>query len=342
MNKKNVAVNAAFHYYKTEKYERLEKETATPEYLEYRKNWVEYPKTQNAPIPLNIDIELTSACNLRCPMCPRTIFCEKNKKDMKGFITDELFYKIIDDAVNIGVPAIKLNWRGESTIHPHIIELITYAKQKGIIDVLMNTNGTTMTEEFTEKLIKSGIDKVFFSFDSPHKETYESIRVGAQFEKVVENIKRINKIKEKLGTVKPLTRISRVNMPNDDNEELMKKTIELFGDAVDGYNFLSFSDFAVVPDDEMFISEKANSFLCPMPYQRITVSCSGKVYPCCSDTKEQYCIGDLNTDSIMDIWTGERLNNLRKMIIDGSWKNLDTCRNCFAAAYHQDRKDGSI
>jgi len=47
----------------------------------------------------------------------------------KGYMDYNLFKKIIDDGSTNGVKAIKLQSRGESMLHPKIIDSIAYAKK---------------------------------------------------------------------------------------------------------------------------------------------------------------------------------------------------------------------
>ena len=58
-----------------------------------------------------------------------------------------LYKKIIDEISIMEVPSIKLNWRGEPLLHPNIFECIDYAKKKGILEVIINTNATSLTKK---------------------------------------------------------------------------------------------------------------------------------------------------------------------------------------------------
>ena len=84
-----------------------------PEYKEYRKQWretaVSHIKTE---FPLHLDIEVTSYCNLACPMCPRTHRVQLGKWENR-MMKLETFKKIIDEGTKKGLKAINLNnfWR---------------------------------------------------------------------------------------------------------------------------------------------------------------------------------------------------------------------------------------
>ena len=95
-------------------------DTYKHKYKEYRRLWSDQPKECIAKdlygkdmldegyIPLCIDVETAAICDLACPFCYRESLATPDK-----VISRDLFYKIVDQAADIGVPSMKLNWRGE-------------------------------------------------------------------------------------------------------------------------------------------------------------------------------------------------------------------------------------
>ena len=81
----------------------------------------------------------------------------------------ELYEKIIKEISEMEVPSIKLNWRGEPLLNPSIDKFIYLAKKKGILDVSINTNATTLDEKKSIKILESGLDQIIFSFDGGSK-----------------------------------------------------------------------------------------------------------------------------------------------------------------------------
>lgn len=330
-------VNEKLHSLYEEKYRVLEEKNAVHGYWEYRKNWKRYPKEHIVTMPLNIDIELTNCCNLKCTMCPSTIYGYPKK----GYMNDQLYQKIVDEASALGVPAIKLIWRGESLLHPKIIDYIKYAKSKGIIDILLNTNATLLTPKISEELIKSGLDKLFFSFDSPYKEKYEAIRVGANFDIVLDNIMTFDRIRGQLGRSSPITRVSLVRMTQDTEE--LEDYIKLFQPYVDCITYTDAFYLEKNPQKQMMHMNEKRDFCCPMLWQRLVVSWEGLCYPCCRDEMELYCIGDANNESLIDIWKSKKLELLRLSHINGSWDNYKMCNICQKSVNASNiRQDGMI
>ena len=88
---------------------------------------------------------------------------------------------------------------GEPLLHSSLGKLIKFAKDKGILETIINTNATNLTEKKGNELINSGLDYMIYSFDGGSKKTYENLRPGRfkknKFEKVIQNIKNFSDLK---------------------------------------------------------------------------------------------------------------------------------------------------
>ncbi len=182
--------------YKEEVYSRKWEEHRSPAYRDYRAKWVEYPKKQFlSEFPLHVDIETTNVCNLKCPMCPRTILLEKEQFSELGYMSREQYQHIIDQSVKYGAKSIKLNYLGEPLIHKDVVWQVEYAKKAGIEDVMMNTNGSMLTRETGRALLEAGLDKVFISFDAISPDVFEVQRKGTSLGKVIDNVYNFVKLR---------------------------------------------------------------------------------------------------------------------------------------------------
>ncbi|MCX7748439.1 MAG: radical SAM protein [Clostridia bacterium] len=316
-------------------------ESRPDEYKEYRRKWVENPKNFILEEgPLNLDLEVTSYCNLKCPMCPRTVMIRDNlkvngKKFESGYMDLDLFKNLIDQAVEMGVKAIKLNWLGEPLAHKNIVEMVAYAKQKGIIDILMNTNAVFLTEKLSRELIEAGLDKLSFSFDSPQKEDYEKIRIGANFDKVIENIKTFNKIRTELGKDTPQTRVSMVLMKS--NQHQYQDFVNLFKDVVDVVAYSNYSDHEEIigADEKTEKREKIKNFSCAQLWQRMFVTWDGDVIVCCVDIMRNYIVGNAKHEKLKDIWKNQKYEYMRKKHKKGEYMDIPICSKCDAAEFDE-------
>ena len=121
-------------------------------YSQYRNDWEKNPEQKLVrEYPLLVDIELASVCNLKCPMCYTTT--EHFKKNVKlKLMTWDLFKKVADEVAH-KVPAVRLSWRGESTLHPKFIDAIKYLKSRGVGEVSFLTNASNMDLNYFKKLV---------------------------------------------------------------------------------------------------------------------------------------------------------------------------------------------
>src|SRR3989344_2686509 len=203
-----IKVNANFHTIGGKSVLRSQE----PRFLEYRKNWETRPKTFTAgEFPLHLDIETTCLCNLKCS------FCATNYEPIggQGFMSFDTFKKIIDEGAVNGLCAVKLNsgGRGEPLLNKALPEMIAYAKKKGIIDIYFNTNAVLLTQDVSKKIIETGLDRLSISFEGTTAEVYEKYRVGANFDKVLKNIRDFIQLKREMKKERPLVRIQTVALP---------------------------------------------------------------------------------------------------------------------------------
>jgi len=306
-------------------------------YKNYRRRWHEQPKEcinslnfgsrllESGNAPLCIDIETASVCDLACPFCYRESLATPDK-----IMSQNLFKNIVDQAVDMGVPSIKLNYRGEPLMHPKLYRMIEYAKQKGIIETIINTNATHLSEKISRRLIDAGLDFMIYSFDGGTKETYEKMRPGRfkknAFEDVYKNIVGFSNIREKMNEKFPRTKIQMILTEESYNEQ--KLFFNLFNDCVDEVTVTQYSerggniedlsaierikyeelcDSLGLPSDTPYlkdakgdISVSDSRLPCEQPYQRMMVTYDGRVAMCCTDWGAMHPIGYITSDSFED------------------------------------------
>ena len=191
-------------------------------WLEYRDLWHRASALEVLTTsPLHLDVELTSACNLRCSMCWQDGLLETPK----GYMAADLYHKIIDEAVAQGTRSIKLQVRGESLLHPKIHEFAQYAKDAGILDIQLTTNGTLLnTREKIEKLLDAPLEKLVFSIDPEHDKSAREI-YGEKAADIREIFRRTAELKKDRSQDRPLLRVQTFvdfGVPRDDHLEELK------------------------------------------------------------------------------------------------------------------------
>lgn len=291
------------------------------EYEEYRRLWVELAKTRRVrDYPLLVDLELSSKCNLHCPMC-YTITEEFLSKVDRKYMDIGLFKKIIDEIAG-KVFAIRLSLRGEATLNKHFIEAIAYAKGKGINEVSTLTHGKKFTGDFLRKAVEAGLDWITISIDGLG-ETYNRIRHPLTWEDTLSRLKEIKALKEELGVAKPVIKVQGIWPAIRENPTAYYNALEPYTDLI-AYNPLI--DY-LRKDSEIVYEE---NFACPQLYQRLVVGSDGRVMMCSNDEDTLNVVGDAYTQSIHEIWHGGALNRVRAIHArrDG-FKDIPVCRACY-------------
>lgn len=242
-----------------------------------------------------------------------------------------LFKQIIDKAARAGVLKVTLHLSGEPLLHKDFIKMVEFAKQKGLY-VRFHTNATLLSADLTDKLMRSGLDEISFSFDDPRKETYEKIRVNADFNKTLDNIKNFLKLKEKFKARKPLVIIQRIKLSNlnytADNEREYKEMFHGLG--VDKFNTILTHNWAGTRQDSFIenYGTKGKKVPCMAIWSRFAVGWDGKAYACCNDMDGKLFIGDLSSSDIMDVWNGDRMVGLRSAMAEANYDKIELCRDC--------------
>lgn len=309
---------------------RLTKEERKIEYLIYRLKWNILPKIHfYLRFPTHIDIETTNKCNLRCVMCPHSFPTEEFKKSLTS-LDGNIVYKIIDEGAEKGLNSIKMFFRGEPLVDKRIVDFIKYAKERGITEISINTNGQLLSEELSYRLIKSGLDMIVIAMDGNSRATYNKIRVGGDFNKLVQDVESLLELKRKMKSEKPIVRLQFLKV--DTNKHEIEDFIKRWDNRVDS---LSIKDYTNRGEAQQRLTDnnyiKYSRLPCPQLWQRVTITCNRKVLMCCRDWNCENVIGKIdyeNGNTLEKIWKSDMLNNIRQIHLNRQLETIDLCKKC--------------
>ncbi|MEI6614249.1 MAG: radical SAM protein, partial [Chrysiogenales bacterium] len=271
--------------------------------------------------PLRLWVEISSRCNLRCPVCPNKDLPPSQKGDMNW----PLFKKVIDQARGF-VFEINLHHRGESLLHPEIGRYINYAAANEIFSKL-HTNGTLLNREISEDILASGLQRLSISFDGFNAAVYEKNRVDASFEQVTENISGFLQRRRQLRMKTPRLAIEMIDIS------------PLRSEGKERGKFIR--HFKKLGLDEMFL-KKAHNWaghlsstapsgkfsVCTFPWNALVVFFNGAVAPCPQDFFGRNRQGNAANESLLEIWNGFPIQNLRKAFASGQIAEFPACSGC--------------
>lgn len=290
-----------------------------PRFLYNRLVWNVFPKWHIVTrFPQHVDIEITNVCNMNCPMCYTVLPAFVRLKH--GFMEFDLYKKIVNECAEHGAYSIRLSIRGETLLHPDLIQMIRYAKKKRIPEVAFLTNGLLLTEELSEDIIDAELDWMTVSWDGLGK-VYERYRAPAKFDEAVERLKTFQDIKRRKRKAKPVVNVSTVWSAIKDDPKAFYRTFKPIVERVTCNPTLDF-------DSRL---EQDPHYACPFPWQRFVIYWSGQVMQCINDPFEKSPVGNVRDRSIREIWRSARMEEVRRAMIAGNGERLkkwEACRSC--------------
>jgi hypothetical protein len=292
-------------------------------YLVYRYRFNHYPRNRVlTEFPLLLAIEPTSVCNIRCTMCFQMDPLLSKDRSQMGFMSFDLYRRIIDEGARYDLNAVVLASRGEPTLNKNIAPMIRYAKDAGTLDVKMNTNVTRLTPDLSRQILDSNLDTLVFSVDAAVKEDFERIRIGANFDQIVEKILTFNEIRRKeFPDSRTRTRISMVLV--DDSQDTIRAA-QFWSGMVDEFAYRR-----AIPRLQIYSQpQRPETRPCSLLWERLYVWWDGTAAPCDEDYLSHLGLGKIGDVDIKDLWLGEKMQSYRSLHLQGEKNKLDPCSRC--------------
>lgn len=313
------------------------------------------------PLPIRLQVENTNKCNLSCIMCGRE-FREIFSKDMPNGDFERLVREV-------NPSYLTLNGDGEPLLDRGLFDKIKFAKGLGCL-VLMPTNMTITTAPKAEKLFDAGLDTMSFSIDGATKESFEAVRKGSKFEKVMYNVRATRDLCEKhrprspelmavfvvqrnnlrdyqaayglqkelgiplsLVHVKYLDRdevASRCQSPEEVYRELEREMETVI--AGDGSPDTTAFYRRWLREAWLTCQPMEPGKVCYKPWTTAYVDARGDVYPCCFaiDAKKTLRMGNAFGEGFRNVWRGEKYRSLRSRMLSKK-RTVPICATCTVA-----------
>ena len=244
-----------------------------------------------------------------------------------------VYQKIILEGDKYGCPSLEPQGTNEPFLDNNLENYIKFASEHGFIDIMLNTNGTLLSEERSKKFLKSGITRIRFSLDAATKETYEKVRAGGKFDVTMKNIERFLEIKKQGNYELPVVGVNFCKTSYNEHEE--EAFIEQWMDKVDFVVIQEFQPPDTDHDYGHFLSTTSEyrdnvmkEFKCQQPWQRVQVRSNGEICPCCAFFSTELSLGNIKEKSIYEVWNGEKMNDLRELHKDGRYAENPWCKKC--------------
>ena len=291
--------------------------------------------------PRSAQLEVTTACNLDCPLCFTHVHV-RGDRFMKMEQFDD-FLQTTRGELNFA----NFHINGEPMIHQGLFEMIRRCTEAGV-GTGFSTNGM-LIDQYLDKIFDSGLSFLSIAIDGINAEDYSRYRQGGKFDKVVANTKLLIEEKQRRGS-KLTIQLQTIMFPyNEEKEdqvvaflesfgadeirlkqpsylaegegiEASQKSLDFLASLPEGYEEMKFARPAEETSGELYKNLK----VCPQ-LERAAFLSDGRVVACCMDAAGWTTFGDLNEEKFADIWSGPK----HKEVLDKFMrKELELCKWC--------------
>jgi radical SAM protein with 4Fe4S-binding SPASM domain len=299
-------------------------------------------------MPIELFINDTRRCNLECIMCQLHVNATGDKRHLD--MDRRLFKKIAKESFPY-LCDVTLSVSGEPFMNPFFFQELDLIERYSVKLSLFSNVTLIPSGKKLLRLVKN-LSSLFVSVDGATQRTYEHIRQGASFRKVVENIKRFNLCRSAVPFQERPRLIFWLVLMRSNIEELPEyiKFAHSFGADGIGFSHASVIRKEMERESLLFHKELANRYLkraketlahfkinalafpplfslqsplkkkkeaipltaCRFPWERAVVEINGDVYPCCAPNREGLLMGNLRSQGMREIWNSSSYQSLRR------------------------------
>lgn len=206
-------------------------------------------------------------------------------------------------------------------------ERVRFAKEKGLQDVVLNSNGVLMTPEKSLALIEAGLDAMYVGIDAATRETYDKIRVGGDFPKAVRNVLTYRDQLRDKGNGKQKLFVQFV-MSDENAKEVgaFKEFWSLEGVSVKIRPKISWA--GLVDAKNLVANTQIQRKPCYWLMRTINICADGEIALCSVDLHCRVKCGNVRDHTIRELWHG-KLKEYRTLHLEGKFQALpEICREC--------------
>ncbi|MBN1268710.1 MAG: radical SAM protein [Kiritimatiellae bacterium] len=305
--------------------------------------------------PSLLNIDACTLCQLRCPTCPTTGDGFKPAVG-RGFLKFEDFRDLIE--ANPMIRRVNLQNRGEMFLHPELLSIMRYAYEKNVaLFAPSGVNLNTVSEEVLEGLVKYRVRQLLCSIDGATGETYREYRVGGDLDRVLANIKTINRFKRAYHSPLPQLRWQFIVFGHNEHELPLARKMARDLDMSFAPKMSWDSNYSPIRNREFVMAETGWTAVtreeyaetrhrdymrrvCLEIWQSPRINWNGNVLGCCWNSWREFG-GNAFKDGYLASINGERLQYAREMLAGKAAPREDIpCTTC--ALYRRMRESSDF
>ena len=253
-----------------------------------------------------VRIEPAGICNFKCRHCPIGI-----EGGHRVILRYEKFVEYFD-MLPFTPRVLVLYHGGEPLLNKYLEAMIEYAKMRGVQKIAFNTNASLLS---TERDL-SQVDELRVSFDGEDAQDNDRIRVNSHFEQHAAQVKLLA-----LSYARP--KVIKIYNVRRDTDEVANYLREYFVDCNVIFEGIKMRQWARMKNEPL--PPRAGVTYCTALMETFTILSNGDVPMCCEDLQADDVIGNVNQNSVIELW--ERMEERRLAFARRDYPKL--CQSCF-------------
>ncbi len=257
----------------------------------------------------------------------------------KGFMPKTVVDAIVKNVKQFKIRGVRLIRWGEPTLHPELIEIIKQLKETGTL-VHLNTNGSLLDKEMIKNLVDSGLDSIKISFQGTDEGTYNEMREGGDYVKL---LNRIEDLYEYRG-VKETPFIQISTTLTDESHDQINNFSNDVEDKCDFYN-IGTTNLYHIDEEKMArnnqrqkiqgLKEKVNVQYehkkeCAEAFDNLAINWNGDVTLCESDYDNFMVVGNILDLDLRVLFTSPEADYYRNIILNREYSKIRCCKTCYS------------
>lgn len=270
-----------------------------------------------------VSYDVCTFCNHQCSFCsnsdPRTVKAQTSKEE---------FEYVMDNVCNsIAIHSLSLSAKGEVLLNKDLEAIIAIAKQKyNIPYVYFSTNGSLLDLKRINSLLEAEVDSIKFSINALDKESYAEIHLKDDFDRVIENMSMLLKIKKEKKFASKIF----ISVVSDKPKSLFEERFEeIFGDLFKELEDIFVYTLQYTPKIKKIDNCIVDAKNCLIdPFGEIYINSDGSLGFCCKDYFDTINFGSLLKNDFLTLYEGKAYVQMRENFLTNSFKKGSLCYKC--------------
>ena len=282
--------------------------------------------------PPMVVVSITNICNQRCVHCHWPAFAARPDYHALEMPWD-VWTRVVDEMALYPWSILNLGTDGEPMTHRRFMDMLRYARQKGISPINLTTNGVLLTPERARIILEERlVDVINVSLDAHTEETYRAIRGTGHFAKVHDNLLRTIELRNELQSPVKI-QVNIIDQPEAHGEiEPFRAFWEPLVDNVLVRIYYDATHVTGKPGPDMTGKQKpfepVERWPCQQFWRRLNIAEDGTIRYCVDDWYNASGLANIREHSMREIWHGPAYEHYRTLHLQRRFAENPFCADC--------------